>query len=200
MSFGLGKTVDAVSTAVKQAFDRNKIIFAAAANNGGLWPRSYPATLPEVICVHATDGNGVPAVFNPYPATGIDNFATIGVAIDSKWDGKDVTKSGTSFATPVAAGIAANVLHFARTYLTAESDKKWLGWLHSYRGMRDMLSWMSHKDSRGFQNLRPWAIFPPQIGGVQQSHINDVCENIRTAMARGQIPQAWESETWLYQN
>ena len=65
---------------------------------------------------------------------GKSSFATLGVAIESAWAGQSLYLTGTSFATPIAAGIAANILEFARRKM-ALSDDKWEQ-LASYQGMR----------------------------------------------------------------
>jgi len=65
------------------------------------------------------------------------NFTTLGVGISSRWKKKEVWKSGTSFATPIAAGLAANVLEFANFHCTG---------LFSYQ--RDIL-----KKPRGMEAL-----------------------------------------------
>ncbi|PHH92006.1 hypothetical protein CDD83_9374 [Cordyceps sp. RAO-2017] len=186
--------LNAVQVAVEKAVVQGKLIFAAAANSGGLMSRAYPAKFNGVVCVHATDGQGNPAEFNPDPGTGVDNFATAGVAIGTEWKGKETNVSGTFYAVPVAAGIAANILDLAHTRLTEEEDRLHVQSLYRYSGMRSMLSWMSRQRG-GYDNLRPWILFPPREGGVMDSHIDEAYENIRKAMLYSRVPEAWRSKT-----
>lgn len=139
-----------------------KIVFAAAANWGGNAERAYPARRDGVICVHATDGKGNPGRFNPDAVQDGDNFATLGVSVHSRWAGNDVWKSGTSFAAPIAAGIAANILEFASHHLhdLSDDDRRWL---YSSRGMRAVFRRMASR--RGdYDYVRPWKLWQTQDG------------------------------------
>lgn len=113
--------------AIRRVHFKNVLMFAAASNNGGNRGRAFPARQDEVICIHATDGYGNPSSFNSSPMKDHDNFSTLGEDVESAWPvrlGKPTShgvcktrKFGTSFATPIAAGIAAFLLQFraART-------------------------------------------------------------------------------------
>ncbi|KAJ4305481.1 hypothetical protein N0V90_001012 [Kalmusia sp. IMI 367209] len=113
MSFGFDEKNSSIEEAIDKALADGRLIFAAASNNGGLSGRSRPARRDDVICVHATDGKGNPSGMNPTYLKKKDNFATLGIAVPSRWKRDDVWKSGTSFVTPIAAGFAADVLEFA---------------------------------------------------------------------------------------
>ncbi|CZR58461.1 uncharacterized protein PAC_08353 [Phialocephala subalpina] len=194
MSFGLDIRPGAVTKAIKAAIDRGKLVFAAASNSGGNLPRAYPASLTGVICVHATDGMGNQASFNPSRERGNDNFATLGNGIESRWKRETVIKSGTSFATPIAAGIAANVLEFARHHLTEIYDRNKYERLCSYSGMRQMFICMS--SPRGdYDYVSPWKIFPQQKAGRGQveDHIKEICDNIRMLLNTDKVPEIWNS-------
>jgi hypothetical protein len=65
----------------------------------------------------------------------------LGVSIESKWKGRKVLKSGTSFATPIAVALAADVLEFARyTCSLSEYDQERL---YSFDGVREILRLIS---------------------------------------------------------
>lgn len=113
MSFGFDGENKLIEEALDKATGAGKLLFAAASNNGGISGRARPARHQGVICIHASDGNGNKGGMNPSPCTSEHNFSTLGVAVPSKWKKKEVWKTGTSFATPIAAGFAANVLQFA---------------------------------------------------------------------------------------
>ncbi len=84
------------------------------------------------------------ALFNPVPLRDDNNFATLGVTIESMWQGQTVYKSGTSYATAVAAGIAANVLEYARQRPELVRTAGQVSLCSSY-GMRAMFRLMSVK-------------------------------------------------------
>lgn len=136
---------------------KGKLIFAAASNSGGNGVRAYPATGRGVFAIHATKGNGSHPEEDmnpPAQGSGMDNFATLGCGIPSRWKGDDVLISGTSFATPIAAAIAANALEFAR--LAPAHLQSSPGYFSSYRGMRHLLHMMSSKVGN-YDYIRPWA-------------------------------------------
>ncbi|KAF0323681.1 pfs domain-containing protein [Colletotrichum asianum] len=115
-----------IEDAMQKASVEQCIMFAAASNAGKNQSRAFPASSRcGVICVHASDGLGNDGGINPIAASG-DNFMTLGMghkllqrstqtgsgSSGPKW--LEVHRSGTSFATPVAAGIAATILDLAR--------------------------------------------------------------------------------------
>ncbi|KAF8855673.1 hypothetical protein BDZ45DRAFT_727983 [Acephala macrosclerotiorum] len=144
-----------------------KIIFAAAGNNsGGNARRSWPARKDGVIAVHVTDGLGTGVNINP-SSGGEVCFATLGCDIKHTWyegdDEGDMYISGTSFATPIAAGIAANVMEFARhrvDNLNEERKKR----LYSAGCMKQIFKAMS--DKRGdYYYVQPWTFWDDRFRG-----------------------------------
>ncbi|KAK4169925.1 hypothetical protein QBC43DRAFT_306849 [Cladorrhinum sp. PSN259] len=129
MSFGFDEEIfvngePAISNAISEALKvRNQriIFFAAAANEGGNQPEMFPAKHPYVISMRGTDDKGWLQRFNPPPDyDGASCFMTLGqdvpgAALDRNGGG-EVCKSGTSVSTPIAAGIAAMLLGYARLY------------------------------------------------------------------------------------
>ncbi|KAH8199180.1 hypothetical protein TruAng_006649 [Truncatella angustata] len=152
MSFGFNsrepKDYDLIEQAIEYAYGKNVLIFAAASNSGANQLRTFPARHDSVIAIHSTTRDGVPSRFNP-PSEETDNFATIGEAVESLWPvplcNKDdnesciASKSGTSFATPIAVGIAAFVLQYAKETL----DPTHVQLLKKPRGMRAALKEIS---------------------------------------------------------
>ncbi|KAL5089320.1 hypothetical protein Trisim1_005882 [Trichoderma cf. simile WF8] len=128
---------------------KRKLVFAAAGNQGLYERRAFPARKEGVIAVHATDWTGERARFNPNPE-GELNLSTLGENIKIRWpdsdnygDMKDDYISGSSFATPIVAGIAANVLEFARYRLKLNGWKKDV--IYSHPGMTKILKAMSRR-------------------------------------------------------
>ena len=62
---------------------------------------------------------------SPSPVINDINLTTLGAAVESEWKSKKVYKSGTSFATPVAAAFAANILEFANFKLEEEDRRSY---------------------------------------------------------------------------
>lgn len=143
MSFGFEDEYDLIDSAVERAVQKGKLIFAAASNNGGISGRSRPARNEDVMCIHACDGLGNKGDINPNPLPDANNFTTLGVAIPSRWRRKEVWKTGTSFATPIAAGFAADMLEFAKHRCNFTPERWKL--LHKRRGMQAIFRKMAEK-------------------------------------------------------
>ncbi|KAJ3532756.1 hypothetical protein NM208_g8294 [Fusarium decemcellulare] len=157
LSFGLGQNCPPKLGGVIDHLVRDKkLIFAAASNTGGNGSRPWPAKHKGVFCIHATDERGVANLhMNPTALSSMDNFSALGINVESYWDGKKRCISGTSFATPVAAAIAANVLHFAREHLSKEDANLFM----RYGVMRILFrNYMTENgDSNGvYHYMKPW--------------------------------------------
>ncbi|KAH6632373.1 hypothetical protein F5144DRAFT_533854 [Chaetomium tenue] len=130
MSFGWPSSdFDGHSTlqgAIDSAYANKVLMFAAASNSGGRLGRAYPASSSQVICVHSTNTYGSASDFSPTPEPNAVNLATVGESVESAWPmhlcpsdnmGCTVYRSGTSYATPIMAGMAAFLLQYARIHL-----------------------------------------------------------------------------------
>jgi hypothetical protein len=163
MSFGINTSAipEAGLRRVKDAVDRaaaaGKIMLAAASNCGGNGGRAYPARDPNVICIHASDGTGNDGGINPPAEEHPDYFSTLGVAIRCYWNEEFVYKSGTSFATPVAAAIAANFLDYAACLashgrLTGLQNAE----VRRSQGMKKVFTKFLSKRIQGHRYVAPW--------------------------------------------
>jgi subtilisin family serine protease len=108
MSLGAAGTNSALETAVGNAIAGGVSFALAAGNSGSDACNSTPARTPTAITVGATDINDNRASFSNF-GTCLDIFAP-GESITSAWMTNDTatnTISGTSMASPHAAGVAA---------------------------------------------------------------------------------------------
>lgn len=183
MCFGLGSTsIPDIHTEIKTLVGKGKLIFAAASNGGGNESRAFPANNPGVFAIHAATGIGAKWNRNP-PLEHGDNFSTLGVAIDSKWKGEDVSISGTSFATPVAAAIAANALEFTRRSLIYDDDKP--DFFQTFVGMRILFDCLK-VEVDGYDYIRPWQKgLWEQLKGDKEKQFLEVCDELRYIAIHG---------------
>lgn len=102
---GAGSTT--LANAVSAATANGSLLVAAAGNSGGS-ELEYPAAYPEVVSVAAVDRRDAHASFST--ANADVEVAAPGVDVLSTWlDNGYNTISGTSMATPHAAGVAAMI-------------------------------------------------------------------------------------------
>ncbi len=98
-----------LQNAINYAWSRNVVIMAAAGNDGNTQPQ-YPAASLNVVAVSATDANDRRAAFSSY-----GSFITLAAPGTNNWTTRRSASTpygpvyGTSFASPVVAGLAALV-------------------------------------------------------------------------------------------
>jgi subtilisin family serine protease len=107
LSLGGDERDPLVERAVGIAVHAGALVVAAAGNDGSSGPLGYPATLPHVLTVAATDQAGRVASFSS--TSKFVDLAAPGVAIPvaAAHTQGFMTASGTSFSTPLVAGAAA---------------------------------------------------------------------------------------------
>ncbi|KAL7908226.1 hypothetical protein GGI35DRAFT_480935 [Trichoderma velutinum] len=163
MSFGFGSRNEIVYDAIKHAAFKDVLMFVAASNDGKNRPGgvAWPAIESHVICVHSGDGHGNQSSFTPSPKENM-RIMVLGECVRSAWppklklpgDVKDM--SGTSCAAPIAAGVAAVILDYARGFL---SQQEW-GTLHRTDSMRRMFERLKDPDNHtGYWWVQHWGLF-----------------------------------------
>lgn len=185
MSFGYPTNqidgYEELEMALLYAHSKNVLLFAAASNSGANLDRAYPARDPHVICVHSTDSDGNRSKFSPTALARDPNIATIGEAVQSAWPvhlcdmsvNPDCVqyKSGTSYATPIAAGVAAFLLQYARLHLADKADI-----LKRQSKMKDVLLKVAEKTqqsiSRDDYNYVALSLFSDNLFGKDKQFID----------------------------
>jgi hypothetical protein len=162
MSFGFKDRNERIENAIKEADHRGTLLFAAAANHGSNAPRTWPARDDRVICISASDGKGKDGGINPAALVHDDNFMTLGISVPLLWKGATIHKSGsiydtihksgTSYATPIAVGIAINVLEICSSSPTELKSLKERG------NMRNVLRFLSNRHN-GYTYIAPWILW-----------------------------------------
>ncbi|KAI1460750.1 ankyrin [Annulohypoxylon moriforme] len=129
MSFGYEYSPSIVREALKRAQKKKIVVFAAMSNGGSYQKSTWPAR--EEICaigIHSCDENGTKSGFTPLPHPHTDNFMVVGDNVLTHWPMAKGTPfrldSGTSFATPVAAAMAALILAFVEQSICKEHRRK----------------------------------------------------------------------------
>ncbi|QYS96040.1 Peptidase_S8 domain-containing protein [Trichoderma simmonsii] len=193
MSFGFRtREIDGyheIQEAITNAHAKHVLLFAAASNSGGSLGRTYPARDQNVIAIHATDTDGNRSRFSPTPLKHDINLATVGEAIESAWPaylpGNSNSKflrckSGTSFATPIAAGIAAFLLLYAKIYLPDKADA-----LKSRQKMQELLMRMAVKEpgqtDRDGYCFIDLSLYPESLFGESKEFITAEIRHILSA-------------------
>ncbi|KAI0547717.1 peptidase S8/S53 domain-containing protein [Xylaria curta] len=197
MSFGWDESelpwtaaaVDGVSGAIEFA-DKKGVLLFAAASNYGLTERNdvfYPARDSRVISVDAEDGLGNPASFALRSVTGGGGFRYCAPGLSVESPVSAVPMCGSSFACPVAAGVAALILEFVRhknlSLSKSDSVRSALG---SSRGMLKVFGLMSQQAANhpGFGMLYPWHFLKP---GQREKIALDIIGQLEIEFGKGKV-------------
>jgi len=143
------------------------LIFAATGNECQGNAISFPACLDEVISVASTTGDHRRSKFVPDLRVG-KRLCAIGEAIEAAWIDKTgsglsshsttTRKAGTSYATPIVAGVAAMTMDLV--WSVKEEHEYLCQVLRTNRGMLSVLEEMIWRnEEQNIQCLLPWKFF-----------------------------------------
>lgn len=158
MSLGGPSTTTSLHRAIHEALAKNVAIICAAGNDGSISRNGigYPGRYGSVITIAAHDRNGNRAGFSSQG--GEIDFMSPGTDIWSTYkDGGYASLSGTSMATPFAAGLSALILakHLKKSgstpVVTCEDLKDHLLFMATHPGY--------HDNERGYGALQPFRYF-----------------------------------------
>lgn len=200
MSLGFETWQHQISKQIDRARQEHVLVFAAASNDGHFAPDYgvYPAWAPTVVCINSSKGSGARSDFNPRHTDDKVNFMFLGedISIPGLKSGTEGAPtgllSGTSYATPIAAGTAALVLDLVRIEVARRSlpYPKIERCLKTYEGMSAVFKEMSGgKPTHGndYYHVQPWTLLgekgpPLSIDGVNESKswytLSRICERL----------------------
>ncbi|KAF3071778.1 Subtilisin-like protease 2 [Trichoderma lentiforme] len=176
LSFGFPEyqdKLDPINKAIRNAASSGLIIFAAAGNEGGNAGMSWPASLQDkrdVIPIYSSNGKGKLSGMNPSSRTG-SYIYTLGKGVKScqvrDVDGVQqvIHRSGSSFATPIAAATAAIILRFVDSANPSPECSKKLEELkprlRTRLGMERVMCEVCVREPKWLQPcyLTPWYLF-----------------------------------------
>ncbi|KUJ15791.1 subtilisin-like protein [Mollisia scopiformis] len=191
MSFGFDVSVEIIEEAIELAARHKIIMIAAASNCGGNGTVSWPARHKDVLCIYATDHRGNPCSFTPTATPDRYSFSFLGEAVRSYWpahlEPKDVgttTKSGTSTATAIAAGVAALFLEYIRYALDkwdhklSEEQVRVFNKIRTTDGMKKAFKRMALRKRLGYDYVAPWEFFCRRYANPEMTICNTVLDDM----------------------
>jgi len=161
MSFGWKDWNEAVQRALREAQNAGILLFASSSNSGAHEGMEYPARDDAVIAADAADAFGNSAPFNSSHNTyEKKRYITPGIGLQSVTAEKI---EGTSYASPILAGVAALFLEFAKQEPLVRTEV--LKFMKKKEGMQVLLNMIAvQKTTDPFFYVMPWILFYDKSG------------------------------------
>lgn len=157
MSLGFKSERQSIRDALKTAKDNKILVFAAMNNSGNHEDARWPASDRSLaIGIHGSQPDGVEACsYAGMPVKGNPNLMVRGEWIDTHLS-RSLTQpaSGSSYATPIAASMAAMIMQFAKKRKVKNRKK-----LTEIDIMFRLLKSVSREAKNGFRWIHPWLIW-----------------------------------------
>lgn len=188
ISWGLDDDIPEITEAVNKAYNKGIVILASASNRGANDLITFPVRLRNVFCIGASDGKGGISSFNP-PFVGVEKYSALGEAVygadvlttsvSGTFDQRNPTthstftrRTGTSTATPIAAGIAAVFLDYTRQFTDAVKGPD------NFARVRKLFIEMSKASvNLPYRYLVPWSLFDPTFNSQKcRQAIQDILQ------------------------
>lgn len=196
MSFGFDEPIPLIWKALDEASKSEKppLFFAATRNNGAHEEMAWPAKDMSVIGISSTAGDGDPSSFNPSEGDAHPILYAFGEGVPVKVvDPRDPNGhlikhvSGTSYAAPVAAALAANLLASVRMLVETASKEDRETYVHVPSELRRMSGMvpvlrrrMLRKHHGGVKSLLPWEFLK-----VDMLRGNKLLEDVAETLRKG---------------
>lgn len=163
LSFGFNYSSREIDVVLSKYLAR-KLVIAASSNEGLRKKMTYPAFRNGVIAINSADADGTTSGFNP-PMKPDKELSVLGERVESTWiDNSMKYMTGTSVATPIAAGVVGLLLEIAMKYdegrrlngqtVTVDLETH----VRRYDGIMALLRSMSEKKGE-YSNVNPWKLF-----------------------------------------
>ncbi|KAJ4190526.1 hypothetical protein NW767_011354 [Fusarium falciforme] len=194
MSFGFDEPIPLIRKAIDKASkaEKSPLFFAATRNSGAHKRMAWPAKEMSVIGISSTAGDGGVSTFNPSENKAHPILYAFGEGVPVKVAAPGnpeecITEyvSGTSYATPVATALAANLLGCIRMVVETCSMEDRTIYSHipgDLQRMNDMLMVLRRRMQRrhvcGVESLLPWDFLKVELLDNNKI-LEDVADTLR---------------------
>ncbi|KAM0547324.1 hypothetical protein ACHAPJ_010460 [Fusarium lateritium] len=196
MGFGFNEPIALIRDAIDKALitKRPPLFFAATCNDSAHKHMAWPARDISVIGISSTTGNGDLSPFNPSDRNAHPILYAFGegvpvnvTAADKPNEPTKINVSGTSYATPVAAALAGNLLGCVRMVMRTCSPEDQVIYKHVPKDLQRMSGMlavlrcrMQKENVHGVQSLLPWDFLKVEI-----LDNNKLLEDVSEALRKG---------------